>query len=710
MDDYNSPELTAENLLDGYANQWELMEDMFSLIDYRLYLYYKYHQWLGPGGDLKNMLGLMVSREEFENTLMKSAQAGLIRQIQPDEMEQLELSEAIVKERIAQTDESIRLGELSTRFELDAFEVRCVILSYAATLDSKYEKLFAYLQDDITRRLPSISLAVQLYLPLESTVEEYISFFDRETSFTSLFDKDERAAGNLRLKSSVTEFLSGGNVALPKGMKLFDGTTQVPDDPLVIRHNTAAELDALMDISDESVVQITGPDGSGRRFQIEHLCERWKMKCVFVDMAVQNASAVEDAWLIARMLDAGLCFHGLESTDEEGEIIAPSPTLIEEISRIRIDRLFITAEKPVRMSQATYELTLESASLSERLELFEHYMPILGSEITHGELASKFRFEPRQIMQAARHLEGILRMEGKTEPDSETIHRCCYRQVVHRLDKLAFRIKPSYTWDDVVLPQAQKSIMMQAAAHIRHQHRVYTEWGFDRKVSYGRGLSILFAGAPGTGKTMCAQVLAGQLNMEMYKINISQIVSKYIGETEKNLHSVFREARSSNCILFFDECDALFSKRSDVKDAHDRNANVEVAYLLQQMEEHDGVCILASNLIQNIDAAFMRRITYVVHFPFPDVPTRKAIYMQMIPPGAPVSDDIDWDFIAEKFYLSGGHIKNIVVSAAFMAASDEKPISMRYLLTAAVNELKKNEIVVVKEELREYADLIFDTI
>lgn len=211
---------------------------------------------------------------------------------------------------------------------------------------------------------------------------------------------------------------------------------------------------------------------------------------------------------------------------------------------------------------------------------------------------------------------------------------------------------------------------------------------------------------PGTGKTMCAQVIANELNMEMYKINISQIVSKYIGETEKNLQAVFAEARKSNCILFFDECDAIFGKRSEVKDAHDRNANVEVAYLLQQIEEHDGVCIMATNLIGNIDAAFMRRITYVIHFPFPDAAMREEIYRRTMPREAPVADDIDWVFLAEKFQLSGGHIKNIVLSAAFLAALEDSPIGMSHLLRAAVRELKKNEIVVVREELREYADLL----
>ena len=711
IDEYDISGVVFEKMTDGYSNQWELMEDMCALIDFRLYLFYKYHQWLGPGNDMKNMLGLVVSREEFEYNLTRSAQTGLCRRIDDDERDQLEISKLAIRERLKNTTVPIHLLELAERIGLNEFERDCVMLSYASELDGKYEKLFAYLQDDVTRKRPSISLAVQLFIPEERSVEEYISFFDRETEFTSLFTSDDKANGDLCLKPAVAEFLSSGYATAPKGMAFFDGGVRTVETPIVIRKQIAAELDAIIDGTDECVVFISGPKGSGRRFQIRHLCARKGLKCLFVDMETlrDNKSAVGAARLFARMMDACLCFCNLESKDEEGDIELPDPGMLDEIMHSGAQRIFLAVEKPLRYisDRVVYEIAIEPADLTERVSLFEHYLAGMRiRDVTAGELAAKFRFEPGQIKQASEQAAGLLKIEDKDEIGSEAIHWCCYRQVVHRLDKLAFRIKPHYTWDDVVLPDEQKALMRHAASHIRFQHLVYSEWGFERKVSYGRGLSILFAGAPGTGKTMCAQVLAGELNMEMYKINISQVVSKYIGETEKNLNAVFREARNSNCILFFDECDALFSKRSEVKDAHDRNANVEVAFLLQQIEEHDGVCILASNLTQNIDAAFMRRITYVVHFPFPEPATRKEIYLRTIPKDAPIDDDIDWDFIAEKFNITGGHIKNIVLSAAFMAAAEDNPVCMRHMLTAAVNEMKKNEIVVVREELREYADLI----
>lgn len=696
-----------------YADQWQLMGDVFALIDHRLYLYYKNHQWLGPQSEMRNMLGLVVSREEFEHNLVKAAQTGLVQKLTPEELEQIRVGEETLQMRLALTPkQAFPLMMLFERFGLDEFERAVVTLTYAAKLDAKYERLLAYLQDDITRKSPTVALAVQLYLPLGKTVEEYTALFARESLFISLFETAALAEGNLRLRAEVLEFLSAGTVTPGQGMELFDGALAAPEDPLVIHAALLDELIAVM-AGQPQAVALMGLDGTGRRFLLKHLMATRKQKCLFADMEAleHRAQAVEQATLCARLLDAYVCFHGMEQLSAEGEIEPVSPALARALSKAEPGRepLFLISRKRLstQVRAVTMEFTVAPPSDEERLTLFKHYFADipLGSEVSLAELSAKFRFVPRQIKGAAVQAEGLARI-AEQPIDNAAIHRSCYRQVVHKLDKLAKRVEPRFLWDDVVLPQSQKKLMQQACNHIRYAHTIYQEWGFEKKIGYGKGLSILFAGAPGTGKTMCAQVIARELNMEMYRINISQIVSKYIGETEKNLQAVFQEARNSNCILFFDECDAIFGKRSDVKDAHDRNANVEVAYLLQQIEDHDGVCVLATNLVQNIDAAFMRRITYVVHFPFPDAEQRKQIYLRTIPAQTPVDPDVDWDFIAEKFELSGGHIKNIVLGAAFMAAGDASPITMRHVLTAAVNEMRKNEIVVVREELREYADLL----
>ena len=203
------------------------------------------------------------------------------------------------------------------------------------------------------------------------------------------------------------------------------------------------------------------------------------------------------------------------------------------------------------------------------------------------------------------------------------------------MENKATHIKPKRLWDEVILPPEQKELLRNACNQVKFRHVVYGEWGFEKKLSYGKGVSILFAGPPGTGKTMSAEVVAKELMLEIYKIDLSQVISKYIGETEKNLHEIFHEAQFSNAILFFDEADALFGKRSEVKDSHDKYANIETAYLLQKIEEYAGITILATNFSQNIDDAFMRRLNYVIKFPFPDAEYREKIWRSMFPAEAP---------------------------------------------------------------------------
>ena len=214
-------------------------------------------------------------------------------------------------------------------------------------------------------------------------------------------------------------------------------------------------------------------------------------------------------------------------------------------------------------------------------------------------------------------------------------------------------------------------------------------WGFDRKLSGGKGLSALFAGPPGTGKSMAAEVIAGELRLDLYKIDLAHIVSKYIGETEKNLDRVFRAAENATVVLFFDEADALFGKRSEVKDSHDRYANIEIAYLLQKMEEYEGLAILATNLRQNLDEAFVRRLQFVVEFPFPDEAYRRRIWQVSFPSETPIDADVDLALLAREVKLAGGNIRNIALAGAFRAAAAGAPVGMDHLLHAARREYQK---------------------
>jgi SpoVK/Ycf46/Vps4 family AAA+-type ATPase len=240
-----------------------------------------------------------------------------------------------------------------------------------------------------------------------------------------------------------------------------------------------------------------------------------------------------------------------------------------------------------------------------------------------------------------------------------------------------------------VLPPDQLKDVKSIADRVRSRHVVMGEWGFGRKLSLGKGVSALFAGPPGTGKTMAAEVVANDLGFELYKIDLSQVVSKYIGETEKNLDRVFAAAERGSAILFFDEADALFGKRSEVRDSHDRYANVEISYLLQKMEEYEGVAILATNLRRHMDEAFLRRLQYVIEFPFPNREEREAIWRVTLPSELPLGDDVDLGGLARDVRLAGGGIKNVCLAAAHLAAADGGLVTMAHFREASRREYEK---------------------
>src|SRR5215216_2165700 len=288
---------------------------------------------------------------------------------------------------------------------------------------------------------------------------------------------------------------------------------------------------------------------------------------------------------------------------------------------------------------------------------------------------------------SAEVLEGL--SGGREEAPGAMLWDACRAQSRPRLDDLAQRIEPVAIWNDLVLPESQRQILRDVAAHVRQRVQVYETWGFAAKGARGLGISALFTGASGTGKTMAGEVLANELRLDLYRIDLSQVVSKYIGETEKNLRRVFDAAEEGGAILLFDEADALFGKRSEVKDSHDRYANIEVSYLLQRMEAYRGLAILTTNLKSSLDSAFLRRLRFVVQFPFPDTPQRAEIWRRVFPPATPLAD-LNFDNLA-RMNIARGNIRNIALHATFLAADTGSPVAMRHLLRAARSEYAKLE-------------------
>jgi SpoVK/Ycf46/Vps4 family AAA+-type ATPase len=318
---------------------------------------------------------------------------------------------------------------------------------------------------------------------------------------------------------------------------------------------------------------------------------------------------------------------------------------------------------------------LEPLEPEDRIQLWQD---ALGPKATGlrddiAAVAMQFKFGPRTIASAAQ--EGVDLWQAARERASREI------------DTLADRLAPHYTWDDIVLPDHVIHDLRAAAAQVRHQTLVYGDYGFARKYPRGRGISMLLSGPSGTGKTMAAEVIANDLGLDLYHIDLSRVVSKYIGETEKNLRAVFEAAEASGVVLLFDEADALFGKRSEVKDSHDRYANIEVSYLLQRMESYTGLAILATNMKSHLDAAFLRRLRYVVDVPFPDATARRLIWQKSIPAEMPCAG-LDFDALA-RLDIPGGNIAVIVVNAAFLAAEDGQPLNMRHLAQASRAEYRK---------------------
>ncbi|MBS1912839.1 MAG: ATP-binding protein [Bacteroidetes bacterium] len=353
--------------------------------------------------------------------------------------------------------------------------------------------------------------------------------------------------------------------------------------------------------------------------------------------------------------------------------------------------LFVSTPEPVAFaSRQLLRIDVRKPSSAEQRDIWDNVL---------GDVARRLNGQVNQVISQFNLGAGRVRAAGavvrEAAPHLDAMHlgellwETCRLQARPRLDDLAQRIEPAAMWDDLVLPEGALATIREIAAHVRQRMRVYLEWGFARASGRGLGISAMFAGASGTGKTMAAEVLAAELRLDLYHIDLSQVVSKYIGETEKNLRRIFDAAEEGGAVLLFDEADALFGKRSEVKDSHDRHANIEVSYLLQRMESYRGLAILTTNMKGSMDPAFLRRLRFVVDFPFPDAAHRMRIWSRIYPDTVP-RKGLDFEKLA-RLDVSGGNIRNIALNAAFLAAEENTAIQMRHILAASRSEYAKLE-------------------
>jgi SpoVK/Ycf46/Vps4 family AAA+-type ATPase len=358
-------------------------------------------------------------------------------------------------------------------------------------------------------------------------------------------------------------------------------------------------------------------------------------------------------------------------------------------------RSWLTSVTPI-------SLELEPPSLAEQEQLWRQALSALPLAVDlngHIEsLAMQFPLSGAAIERVcARLLVEPERLALPTDELARQLWNACRLQARPALDDLAQRLAPSARWEQLVLPEEQRRLLQEIVAHVRQRVTVYERWGFGHQGARGLGISALFAGGSGTGKTLAAEVLAHELGLDLYRIDLSAVVSKYIGETEKNLRRIFDAAEEGGAVLLFDEADALFGKRSEVKDSHDRYANIEVGYLLQRMETYRGLAILTTNLKHALDPALLRRLRFILHFPFPDVAMRLEIWRRIFPPNLP-REGLDLEKLA-RLHVAGGNIRNIALYAAFLAAEAGEPLRMSHLLRAAAVEYAKLEKPLTEAEI-----------
>ncbi len=581
-------------------------------------------------------------------------------------------------------------------FGLNAFERDTLLLCEALESDSSFGRLYAYVQDDANLRYVTPQLALALFSIQPGDHVAALRCLTPEAPLRrfQLIQLGASAPRTLRaisIDERIVDYLNGFNRL---DERLAEVVGAVPDLPMAPAHESRAEeiLEWVRPNGKRSswqAVNLFGPPGSGRVAMARALATRMGLRLYRVDVSRLPAPG-PDRGEMFRLLAREAILSQLAlyvETDESGEAGAAS-AFEDFVERLPV---FFLAGSRARLRSTRELLGIPVPRLDDdnRKQVWLRALARAGCGL-NGQtdpVVEQFEFGPEMVTQAVAAAAVKSRMRGEEAISPADLWDACREQSSGQLRQLAQRISPVYTWQDIVLPEAVLRQLREIAAQVKHRTRVYQEWGFGVKLARGRGISALFSGVSGTGKTMAAEIMANDLGLDLYRVDLAGVVSKYIGETEKNLRRIFEAAERSGAILFFDEADALFGRRTEVKDSHDRFANIEIDYLLQRVEEYRGMSILATNRKSDLDRAFLRRIRFLVDFPFPEAEQRLLIWRSVFPPETPL-DALDYDMLS-RMEIAGGNIRNIALSAAFLAADSAEPVGMKQLVHAARREYTK---------------------
>ncbi|MDO4539673.1 MAG: AAA family ATPase [Syntrophomonadaceae bacterium] len=607
------------------------------------------------------------------------------------------------------------LDYLFWAFELNAFERHCVTMALLPELDQRFALACEELLNDPDAHHISVGLALRLYdRPCRR------SDIGPCSKLARYFFRPENAAGlftPLRLDERILSFIFDAVADDPELVPWL--TRQEPEPTPKAETGVSAELWRYVETSGGMppvLFFLHGPEGVGKKRGIRQFCHEADMPLLLVDSALLrraggsrlNHRILRECMLHRAALAVCDALPPYKDDEYEENVYSLLNAALKYCTPAFMTSLKEWYPDPQKLGAGVAAVKLELPDNLERTRLWPALAAgfELSGEVDLMEAANTWAFTPGQMIRALQAAREAARLAGSPSIGPAHLRRGCHAQLTRPMGRKAVKINIGFDWDDLILPPWSKKMLQQACDQVRHNHTVFDRWGFRRRLPYGTGLSLLFTGPPGTGKTMAAQIVAGRLGLELYKVNLAGVVSKYIGETEKNLEEIFDDAGQRQAILFFDEADVLFGKRTEMKEANDKYNNMEAAFLLQKMEEYDGIVILATNYMQNFDEAFKRRLKYVIDFPFPDRNYRELLWKSVFPPATPLKSDIDIDYLAGRFELSGSNIKNIAVNAAFAAAIAGGEVGMREIVASIRQELAKGGKVLNREDFGEYRMLL----
>ena len=588
------------------------------------------------------------------------------------------------------------LAKLSQQLGLSSFEQKVLLLCAAPEFAPGLAELYARAQGHPSLGYPTFALALALFedasweaLSPEHPLRAWRLIEINHTANQSL------TVSPLRTDERIVNYLKGLN-QLDHRLRPYLLPISVGDSQADLPPSQQQLVDQALTYLKEAtspLIQLVGSDSVGKQLVARQIAGRCgvQLYSLAAQLIPTSPKELEDfarLWRRESLLLPVALY--LDASELEPE--SPTADLAQRIRQFlyRSDGLFLLETRDVwySLGRATCALDVRKPTTAEQIAAWSAILPADLNYLT-DQLAAQFNLNLLSIHEiAAEALHSPQRNEE--QPLAERLWQTCLAHTRPRLDMLAQHIVPKATWNDIVLPPGQMRFLRHIAEQVNQRTKVYEDWGFRRRSSRGLGITVLFSGESGTGKTMAAEILANHLKLNLYRIDLSAVVSKYIGETEKNLRRLFDAAEDGGALLFFDEADALFGKRSEVRDSHDRYANIEVNYLLQRLEAYQGLAILATNLKSGLDEAFTRRLRFTVIFQKPDEAYRRKIWQKIFPPETPVVD-LDHDYLAKTFKLSGGSIYNIALNAAFIAATAATPVMMPQVLEAVRIELSKDE-------------------